>query len=260
MITFQHTAARRRLAPASRTAISRCTVSTHSRPKAAGSSCAHRHRRIQVSTHSRPKAAGIFLTHLKEKNHVSTHSRPKAAGARLIAQYCRDMFQHTAARRRLACRHRLQPDKDRVSTHSRPKAAGKQHIRDIELEEFQHTAARRRLALRPILNLPVNMFQHTAARRRLERLQADMAKLARCFNTQPPEGGWIINAYSAVLIHFVSTHSRPKAAGVVLNFPECSILVSTHSRPKAAGRSKPPSWHHSQRFNTQPPEGGWWFY
>ena len=37
-----------------------------------------------------------------------------------------------------------------------------------------------------------------------------------CFNTQPPEGGWglPINTLSCV---FVSTHSRPKAAGCSLH-------------------------------------------
>ena len=57
------------------------------------------------------------------------------------------MFQHTAARRRLANPLSKQEYIKNVSTHSRPKAAGidnklaiRQHSR------FQHTAARRRLA------------------------------------------------------------------------------------------------------------------
>ena len=59
------------------------------------------------------------------------------------------------------------------------------------------------------------------------------AKLS--FNTQPPEGGWIFVHVVRVFIRFVSTHSRPKAAGrrtrFFIHFPCC--------------------------FNTQPPEGGW---
>ena len=35
------------------------------------------------------------------------------------------------------------------------------------------------------------------------------------------------------------------------------ILVSTHSRPKAAGFGLDVLWVGIQRFNTQPPEGGW---
>ena len=106
-----------------------------------------------------------------------------------------------------------------------------------------------------------------------------LMRLAR-FNTQPPEGGWStfggsryksamfqhtaarrrldIIPTGAVLIVDVSTHSRPKAAGVIIQFRAghsfkfqhtaarrrlvldavghgFSCVVSTHSRPKAAG-------------------------
>ena len=55
---FQHTAARRRLAEV--------------RP--------YYERLVSVSTHSRPKAAGHWGTHVLQLPTVSTHSRPKAAG------------------------------------------------------------------------------------------------------------------------------------------------------------------------------------
>ena len=77
----------------------------------------------------------------------------------------------------------------------------------------------------------------------------------------------------------VSTHSRPKAAGIQKNKRALPYLVSTHSRPKAAGRA----FLHAHiatafqltaarrrlavrlirlskrltSFNSQPPEGGW---
>ena len=54
------------------------------------------------------------------------------------------------------------------------------------------------------------------------------------FNTQPPEGGWIKFDYTAQL-GSVSTHSRPKAAG----------LGAYQFVTERGG------------FNTQPPEGGW---
>ena len=54
-----------------------------------------------VSTHSRPKAAGGYFTHNYTCGVVSTHSRPKAAGADYAARGFEDVFQHTAARRRL---------------------------------------------------------------------------------------------------------------------------------------------------------------
>ena len=56
------------------------------------------------------------------------------------------------------------------------------------------------------------------------------------FNTQPPEGGW--NQRRAVLSALkVSTHSRPKAAGLNYDARIYNGKVSTHSRPKAAGKA-----------------------
>ena len=99
-------------------------VSTHSRPKAAGSALLRSNDKFAVSTHSRPKAAGS-RRHLKiQLGAVSTHSRPKAAGwprrERRISRFrfntqppeggwpigwlialLANWFQHTAARRRL---------------------------------------------------------------------------------------------------------------------------------------------------------------
>ena len=125
-----------------------CSVSTHSRPKAA-EPC--RQRPVygrSVSTHSRPKAAvigfqsprvtrGGFNTQPPEGGWsdsqirwlvfaVSTHSRPKAAEAQIGEIN----------------------DSIDVSTHSRPKAAVDVGIRYLWRLEFQHTAARRRLAIR----------------------------------------------------------------------------------------------------------------
>ena len=99
-------------------------VSTHSRPKAAGCRQLAHQDKCRVSTHSRPKAAGFFVRYLGFISLiVSTHSRPKAAGWIIGGYQSNPKFQHTAARRRLAC--------------------------DCVLFEFlnlfQHTAARRRL-------------------------------------------------------------------------------------------------------------------
>jgi len=56
----------------------------------------------------------------------------------------------------------------RVSTLSRPKVAGPDALKAL-ITGFK--------------------FQHTAARRRLTVLQTAIRE-RRCFNTQPPEGGW----------------------------------------------------------------------
>ena len=168
-----------------------------------------------------------------------------------------ELFQHTAARRRLGC----------------------DAIHSIKCVLFQHTAARRRLDTKVAAPRPLNlMFQHTAARRRLGFFNNLIYRFFS-FNTQPPEGGWVAIG-SCRKENSVSTHSRPKAAGfffisgfqVFKSFntqpPEggwwCSELkewqdfwfqhtaarrrlgrrfisiisrssVSTHSRPKAAG-------------------------
>ena len=58
--------------------------------------------------------------------------------------------------------------------------------------------------------------------------------LAKGFNTQPPEGGWLIVAADND-IHLVSTRSRPKAAGQFGVPLQITLFVSTRSRPKAAG-------------------------
>ena len=100
-----------------------------------------------------------------------------------------------------------------------------------------------------------------------------------CLNTQPPEGGWLIakltptnlaqfqhtaarrrlgcNSRYVQRSRIVSTHSRPKAAGVLGGIQGNSLWVSTHSRPKAAGYSKIKIFFRQLSFNTQPPEGGW---
>ena len=56
------------------------TVSTHSRPKAAGQTLLNGVSAAVVSTHSRPKAAGAIGAIPRVCETVSTHSRPKAAG------------------------------------------------------------------------------------------------------------------------------------------------------------------------------------
>ena len=79
-VLFQHTAARRRLVVEADLAVQDIKVSTHSRPKAAGTKWQEMIKPLTVSTHSRPKAAGHRGFYLAAIKRVSTHSRPKAAG------------------------------------------------------------------------------------------------------------------------------------------------------------------------------------
>ena len=126
------------------------------------------------------------------------------------------MFQHTAARRRLAYGKRRNAIRVHVSTHSRPKAAGP----DVDVyHDFAPVSTHSRPKAAGRLSWARNcltVFQHTAARRRLVT-DKSATKLS---------------------LAFVSTHSRPKAAGrqSVFRLPIWR-LVSTHSRPKAAGAS-----------------------
>ena len=123
-----------------------------------------------------------------------------------------------------------------VSTHSRPKAAGC-HLAAA-------AATRTRFNTQPpeggwlsLLQTRRNIlrFQHTAARRRLVSDGYVQAFCHERFNTQPPEGGWVY----AVCMRYVYGS------------------VSTHSRPKAAGVARVYCFSFSICFNTQPPEGGW---
>ena len=119
-----------------------------------------------------------------------------------------------------------------VSTHSRPKAAAASDVGGAGM-------------------LGVSTHSRPKA--------ADSAGLSVSdlygFNTQPPEGGCEGLAFFGA--HFeVSTPSRPKAADRLGKQRKLVHKVSTHSRPKAAGLEKD-EWLITQKgFNTQPPEGG----
>ena len=188
---FQHTAARRRLGGCRQLLDRLMVVSTHSRPKAAGLSRAvadatgwFQHtaarRRLDhnsgngcghndVSTHSRPKAAGAHARHAACGLGVSTHSRPKAAGACLRPPRRQNLFQHTAARRRLGPRPLGRLLADAVSTHSRPKAAGDPSAIIVGGYQSFNTQP-------PEGGWITKDYSY---------------RLFVSFNTQPPEGGWM---------------------------------------------------------------------
>ena len=146
-------------------------------------------------------------------SHVSTHSRPRAAGGVIGIISPKILFQHTAARGRL---------EDTV--------AGV-----LFSGMFQHTAARGRLEDTVAGVLFSGMFQHTAARGRLD--QRDVAKFGGWrFNTQPPEGGWRSH-WHYFAEDFVSTHSRPRAAGTVCDSGGYAReFQHTAARGRLAGR------------------------
>ena len=189
------------------------------------------------------------------------------------------MFQHTAARRRLAQVKGRASRKICVSTHSRPKAAGRLidvHLRGLIVSTHSRPKAagrKRRLTVQPL------QFQHTAARRRLAGSLGAGFPTFGSFNTQPPEGGWAWRAQEKdATAKFQHTAAR-RRLGLVTGYgegenrfqhtaarrrlavkPPCFAVlpqVSTHSRPKAAGASHQMRLTKKLSFNTQPPEGGW---
>ena len=196
-----------------------------------------------------------------------------------MAKLLKQMFQHTAARRRLGFSCPKNRGSSSVSTHSRPKAAGSHRSRKMNIQEVSTHSRPKAAGTAEQSIRDFEWFQHTAARRRLGKEQR-AAGNPRRFNTQPPEGGWPAKSSSDGMTHLfqhtaarrrlegrisqlerldlVSTHSRPKAAGSVSVIACGSFAdVSTHSRPKAAGYRCRCVSHGFGGFNTQPPEGGW---
>ena len=122
---------------------------------------------------------------------------------------------------------------------------------------FQHTAARRRLGRCGGWRICWILFQHTAARRRLACAIYLANSEQKSFNTQPPEGGWVI--WSVRIITFRSFNTQPPEGGWFWMRSDTALpvwfqhtaarrrlaqqsnqkrhqrAVSTHSRPKAAG-------------------------
>ena len=169
--------------------------------------------RHSVSTRSRPKAAGAWVKLKFCLNGVSTRSRPKAAGSTFASiRLASVLFQHAAARRRLgqyslilsanACFNTQPPEGgwkvcytfffENECFNTQPPEGG-WIWRPPYLtggEQFQHAAARRRLVEVADESEADKAFQHAAARRRL---------------------GFAFGLFGE--LGNVSTRSRPKAAG-----------------------------------------------
>ena len=102
---------------------------------------------------------------------------------------------------------------------------------------FQHTAARRRLAIQD-LTARINIVS-THSRPKAAGLQkmwgGDLSTVSTHSRPKAAGGMGVAQAIKQV----VSTHSRPKAAGSFLTDNYNAVRVSTHSRPKAAGFRRP---------------------
>ena len=191
-------------------------VSTHSRPKAAGTLTACPHTPL-FSFNTQPPEGGWMFTVLSILRLRRFNTQPPEGG----------WFDAEDAASRIFS----------VSTHSRPKAAG-------------YYSARRRLDCRCFNTQPPEggwmkamktlsvqrLFQHTAARRRLVQHLGQAGTNQLCFNTQPPEGGW--DRQPQNINQTTSFNTQPPEGGWFSTHRICCVQeVSTHSRPKAAG------WH-----------------
>ena len=124
-LLFQHTAARRRLGVWNFLYELSDTVSTHSRPKAAGSHKQHRRQPTRLFQHTAARRRLDSENAFGEGEFgVSTHSRPKAAGAAWCSFNRRTgSFNTQPPEGGWVEKYKGIPPY-KVSTHSRPKAAG----------------------------------------------------------------------------------------------------------------------------------------
>ena len=144
------------------------TVSTHSRPKAAGL--------IYLSASLRPlfqhTAARRRLGQDQDERRIffCFNTQPPEGGwpFKRVSWIWQHRFQHTAARRRLVADSICLDADCAVSTHSRPKAAG--------------TA--------PVLSSSISCVSTHSRPKAAGQLPVLPVTARPRFNTQPPEGGW----------------------------------------------------------------------
>ena len=162
------------------------------------------------------------------------------------------LFQHTAARRRLATKTGNDGSAAKVSTHSRPKAAGYRN----NAAQVQNTHIRAHATQWMIADARL-VLQGGGGGGGPGGQQRGVVSYLEYVSThsRPKAAGFYF--YLLQFNYKVSTHSRPKAAGDAGWYHVLQFSVSTHSRPKAAGCLQPDAYSYWPCFNTQPPEGGW---
>ena len=105
----------------------------------------------------------------------------------------------------------------------------------MSLMMFQHTAARRRLVPHPLCQFWYDCFNTQPPEGGWLQNRLPMLCQQR-FNTQPPEGGWVRDGKYTV--EYDSFNTQPPEGGWHATLSGILLPgVSTHSRPKAAGMS-----------------------
>ena len=232
------------------------TVSTHSRPKAAGliylsaslrplfqHTAARRRlgqdqdeRRIFFCFNTQPPEGGWRKLSANVTSNRGFNTQPPEGGwsDTKRVRYLAVQFQHTAARRRLGQRRIWFQILTRFQHTAARRRLETPSVWKTFSGLFQHTAARRRLVSDVTRFRREIQFQHTAARRRLVNISCNFVITFRFQHTAARRRLGLRSA-STVPVTIVSTHSRPKAAGNVDDYAKSQGYVSTHSRPKAAG-------------------------
>ena len=144
------------------------TVSTHSRPKAAGGSAFPKNGLCRFNTQP-PEGGWPKKRRGRDWLYRCFNTQPPEGGwSTILSGGCdEEVFQHTAARRRLALIYSFATLVFDVSTHSRPKAAAQQNLHNSQWRFSFNTQP------------PEGGW--------LMKLLAP--NMRNCFNTQPPEGG-----------------------------------------------------------------------
>ncbi len=213
-ILFQHTAARRRLDKASYEKWRADLFQHTAARRRLVIQCSQTFLTEIVSTHSRPKAAGsVRCPPMRIQNRFQHTAARRRLGEKITCPVFKRRFQHTAARRRLGSFKRFGRWYFTVSTHSRPKAAGKRMMRGLQMSVSFNTQPPEGgwPYLRTLSSICTSF--NTQPPEGGWKGFGNYPKQHFCFNTQPPEGGWPSESKYFVPSGIVSTHSRPKAAG-----------------------------------------------
>ena len=234
-VRFQHTAARRRLGTR-RQQQPMGTLCFNTQPPEGGWEFPACVRQVICSFNTQPPEGGWVIIDIHGYNIAlfqHTAARRRLAGVgKNTAQIL--LFQHTAARRRLVTVLRNKKSSNNVSTHSRPKAAGK--LLDARhASPFVSTHSRPKAAGCMKLSVMARRcrFQHTAARRRLGTYS---------HGTHPHQ-------------EFQHTAARRRLAEKQEAYWRAFEFQHTAARRRLGSKF----WCRNCPlcFNTQPPEGGW---
>ena len=144
-----------------------------------------------VSTHSRPKAAGLRRRWPKILMHCFNSQPPEGGWCGTFRfPLMRWPFQLTAARRRLGKHNAEDVDSDMVSTHSRPKAAGRRAWNGRMLfTRFNSQPPEGGWAASKNVFRTIKCFNSQPPEGGWTICLVLEAPF-KCFNSQPPEGGW----------------------------------------------------------------------